>query len=131
VTSTEKERGKGSLHEDPERFLIELVSQAEGRLGRGHAEVIGAAAGAVLALFVPLGGVLLRSAVGSTIGALVGKKVSGKDSAWFKRRLELALDRFDEINRLHKDGKCTEAERNGYVDDLLERFFDKNDSLLE
>jgi hypothetical protein len=123
--------GRHSRHEDPERFLIELVTQAEGRLGHSTAQVVGAAAGAVLALFVPLGGVLLRSFIGSAIGSIVGKKVSGKDSAWFRRRLELALDRFEEINRLHKGGKCTEAERNGYVDDLIERFFDRNDSLLE
>ncbi len=121
-----------SRYEDPEHFLIEVVTQAEGRLGRGKAEAIGAVAGAVLALFVPLGGgLLLRSVIGSAIGTLVGKRLSGKDSAWFKRRLELAIDRFDEINRLHRDAKCTEAERNGYVDDLIQRFFDRNDSLLE
>jgi hypothetical protein len=123
-----------SRYEDPERFLIEVVSKAEGRLGAGTAEVVGAAAGAMLALFMPFGGgMLLRGVIGSAVGSLVGKKVSGreKDSVWFKRRLELVLDRFEEINRLHADDKCTEAERNGYVDDLVERFFDRNDSLLE
>lgn len=123
---------KGSRHEDPQTFLLEIVGQSEGRLGTGAAEVLGAAAGAVLALFVPFGGgMLLRTVVGSAIGSLVGKKLGGKDAAWFKRRLELAIDRFDEAQRLHGDGKLSTAARDQYVDDLVERFFDKNDSLLE
>jgi hypothetical protein len=121
-----------SKHKDPQAFLLEIVAQSERRLGRGAEEVLGAAAGAVLALFVPFGGgVLLRTVIGSAIGSLVGKKLAGKDAAWFKRRLELALERFDEANELHTSGRLSEAARDQYVDDLVERFFDNDDSLLE
>ena len=119
-------------HQDPQVFLLEIVGQAEHRLGRGAEEVLGAAAGAVLALFVPFaGGLLLRTVIGSAIGSLVGKKLAGKDATWFKRRLELALERFDEANRLHAEGKLPETARDQYVDELINRFFDKDDSLLE
>ena len=128
---TEKAR-KGSKHADPQAFLLEIVGQAEHRLGRGAEEILGAAAGAVLALFVPFGGgVLLRSVIGSAIGSLIGKKLAGKDATWFKRRLELALERFDEANALHGEGQLSQQARDQYVDDLIDRFFDKDDSLLE
>jgi len=124
-----KERSK---YADPQAFLLEVVGQAENRLGRGAEEILGAAAGAVLALFVPFGGgVLLRSVIGSAIGSLVGKKLAGKDATWFKRRLELALERFDEANKLHAEGRLSQQARDQYVDDLIDRFFDKDDSLLE
>jgi hypothetical protein len=123
---------KRSKHEDPQAFLLEIVSLADERIGNGSAEILGAAAGAVLALFVPLPGrLLVRTLLGSTIGSLVGRKLGGKDATWFKRRLELALERFDEANRLHTEGKLTTAARDEVVDDLVQRFFDKNDSLLE
>jgi hypothetical protein len=123
---------KKSRHEDPQVFLLEIVGQADQRLGSGAAEILGAAAGAVLALFVPFGGgMLLRAVFGSAIGSLVGKKLGNKDATWFKRRLELALERFDEANRLHQEGRLATAARDLYVDDLVNRFFDKNDSLLE
>ena len=60
---------ESSKYEDPQRFLLEIVGQAEHRLGRGAEEILGAAAGAVLALFVPFaGGLLLRTVIGSAIG---------------------------------------------------------------
>ena len=125
----EKARSK---HADPQAFLLEIVGQAEHRLGRGAEEILGAAAGAVLALFVPFGGgVLLRSVIGSAIGSHIGKKLAGKDASWFKRRLELALARFDEANALHAEGGLSQQARDQYVDDLIERFFDKDDSLIE
>jgi hypothetical protein len=120
------------MTEDPQAFLLEIVGQAEDRLGTGAAEILGAAAGAVLAVFVPFGGgLLLRTVLGSALGSLVGKRLAGKDAAWFKRRLELALERFDEANRLHGEGRLSTAARDQYVKDLIERFFDGNDSLLE
>ena len=123
---------KGSRHEDPQVFLLEIVGQSESRLGRGAPEILGAAAGAALALFVPFGGgLLLRGVIGSAIGSIVGKKLAGKDASWFKRRLELALERFDEANRLLGENKLSRLARDQYVDDLIERFFDRNDSLLE
>ena len=91
----------GTRYEDPQVFLLEIVGQAEHRLGRGAEEVLGAAAGAVLALFVPFaGGLLLRTVIGSAIGSLVGKKLAGKDATWFKRRLELALERIQSARAL-------------------------------
>lgn len=125
-------KDKGKKHADPQAFLLEIVGQAEERLGSGSAEILGAAAGAVLALFMPLPGrLLVRTVLGSTIGSLVGKKLGGKDPSWFKRRLELALERFDEANRLHDEGKLSTAARDEYVEELIQRFFDKSDSLLE
>lgn len=121
-----------SLYEDPEAFLLAIIEKADDRLGTGAAEMLGAAAGAVLAMFVPFaGGLLLRGVIGSAIGSLVGKRIAGHDSAWFRRRLELALDRFEEINRFHVEGRCSRRARDEYVDDLVERFFDRTDSLLE
>lgn len=121
-----------STHEDPEAFILEIISQADDRLGTGAAEVIGAVAGAAMALFVPFArGLIIRGVVGSAIGTIVGKKVAERDSAWFRRRLELALDRFEEINRFHVEGRCSGKARDEYVDDLIDRFFDNADSLLE
>lgn len=121
-----------SIYEDPEAFLLAIIDKADDRLGTGAAEMIGAGAGAVLAMFVPFaGGLLLRGVIGSAIGSLVGKRIAGHDSAWFRRRLELALDRFEEINRFHVEGRCSRRARDEYVDDLVERFFDRTDSLLE
>jgi len=121
-----------SKYSDPQAFLLEIVGKAESRLGRGAEEILGAAAGAVLALFVPFGGgVLLRTVIGSALGSLVGKKLGGKDAAWFKRRLELALERFDEANALFAQGRLSEGARDQYVQELIERFFDYDDSLLE
>jgi len=123
---------KRSTHEDPEAFILEIISQADDRLGTGGAEILGAVAGAALALFVPFArGLIVRGVVGSAIGTLVGKKVAERDSAWFRRRLELALDRFEEINRFHVEGRCSGKARDEYVDDLTDRFFDNSDSLLE
>ena len=136
--STSEKRDPGaqlkrrSMYEDPEAFLLAIIEKADDRLGTGAAEMIGAAAGAVLAMFVPFaGGLLLRGVIGSAIGSLVGKRIAEPDSAWFRRRLELALDRFEEINRFHVDGRCSRRARDEYVDDLVERFFDRSDSLLE
>jgi len=121
-----------SVHEDPEAFLLEVISHADDRLGTGAAEILGAVAGAALALFVPFtGGLILRGVIGSAIGTLVGKKIAEHDPAWFRRRLELALDRFEEINSFHRDGRCTRRARDEYVEDLVDRFFDRADSLLE
>ncbi|RMG07549.1 MAG: hypothetical protein D6731_23640 [Planctomycetota bacterium] len=130
--SAEAPRRERSLHEDPEVFLLEIIDRADEELGTGAAEILGAAAGAALALFVPFAqGLLLRGVIGSAIGSLVGKKIAEHDPVWFKRRLELALDRFEEINRFHREGRCTRRARDEYVEDLIERFFDKGDSLLE
>ena len=119
-------------HADPEAFLLEVLDRAEHRMGSGSAEALGAAAGAALALFVPMGpGLLLRGAIGSALGSLLGKRVAGQDAVWFRRRLELALDRFEEINRFHTEGRCSQRARDEYVDDLIERVFDRGDSLLE
>ena len=121
-----------SIYVDPEAFLLTLIERADERFGGGAAEVLGAVAGASLALFVPFaGGVLLRGVLGTAIGGLVGKKIAGQDQAWFRRRLELALERFEAIKRLHEAEQCSEQARDEYVDDLVERFFDKGDSLLE
>ena len=123
---------KRSTHEDPEAFILEIISQADDRLGTGAAEILGAMAGAALALFVPFArGLIIRGVVGSAIGSLVGKKVAERDSSWFRRRLELSLDRFEEINRFHVEGRCSGRARDEYVDDLVDRFFDNSDSLLE
>ncbi|MGE0706884.1 MAG: hypothetical protein AB7N76_06730 [Planctomycetota bacterium] len=125
----ERER---SIYEDPEEFLLEVIGRADDRMGTGAAEIMGAVAGAALALFVPFTrGLILRGLVGSAIGTLVGKKIAELDPAWFRRRLELALDRFEEINRFHREGRCTQRARDEYIDDLVERFFDRSDSLLE
>lgn len=121
-----------SKYEDPEEFLLDLIERADDELGTGAAEILGAAAGAALALFVPFTrGLLLRGVIGSAIGTLVGKKIAEHDPAWFRRRLELALDRYEEINRLHDSGRCSRRARDEYIDDLAERFFDRSDSLLE
>jgi len=121
-----------SVQEDPEAFLLEVMARADDRLGTGAAEILGAVAGAALALFVPFGpGLVLRGVLGSAIGTLVGKKIAEHDPAWFRKRLELALDRFEEINQFHRDGRCSGRARDEYVEDLIERFFDKQDSLLE
>lgn len=121
-----------SVQEDPEAFLLEIIDRADDRLGTGAAEILGAVAGAALALFVPFGpGLVLRGVLGSAIGTLVGKKIAEHDPAWFRKRLELALDRFEEINRFHREGRCSGRARDEYVEDLIERFFDKQDSLLE
>jgi hypothetical protein len=121
-----------SRHEDPEAFLLEIISRADAELGTGAAEILGAVAGAALALFVPFApGLLLRGVIGSAIGTLVGKKIAEHDPAWFRKRLELALDRFEEINRFHSEERCTRRARDEYVNDLIGRFFDKSDSLLE
>ena len=129
---TTAEGRKRSVHEDPEAFLLEIIARADDRLGTGAAEILGAVAGAALALFVPFGtGLLLRGVIGSAIGTFVGKKIAEHDPSWFRRRLELALDRFEEINRFHAEGRCSKRARDEYVDDLVERFFDKGDSLLE
>ena len=69
--------------------------------------------------------------IGSAIGTLVGKKIAEHDPSWFRKRLELALDRHEEINRFHREENCTRRARDEYIDDLIERFFDKSDSLLE
>ena len=93
-------------------FLLEIIASADERLGTGAAEMIGAVAGAALALFVPFAqGFLLRGVIGSAIGSLVGKKIAQHDPAWFRKRLELALDRFDEINRFHREKRCTRRAR--------------------
>ena len=119
-------------YEDPEEFLLTLIEQADERMGTGTAEILGAVAGAALALVVPFsGGILLRGVIGSAIGTLVGKKVAGHDPAWFRQRLNLALDRYEEINRLNAEGRCEAPARDEYVDDLIERFFDRADTLLE
>lgn len=121
-----------SPYEDPEAFLLTLIEQADERMGTGTAEVLGAVAGAALALVVPFArGLVLRGVIGSAIGTLVGKKVAEHDPAWFRRRLNLALDRFEEINRLKTEGRCEARARDEYVDDLVERFFDRADTLLE
>ena len=121
-----------SIHEDPEAFLLESLSRADEELGTGAAEILGAVGGAALALFVPFAqGLILRSVIGSAIGTLVGKKIAEHDPAWFRKRLELALDRFEEINRFHHEQRCARRARDEYVDDLIGRFFDKSDSLLE
>ncbi len=121
-----------SVHEDPEAFLLEVISRADERLGTGAAEILGAVAGAALALFVPFAqGLILRGVIGSAIGTLVGKKIAEHDPAWFRKRLELALDRFEEINRFHSEERCSRRARDEYVEDLIERFFDRADSLLE
>ena len=121
-----------SLHDDPEAFLLEIISRADDRLGTGAAELLGAVAGAALALMVPFAqGLILRGVLGSAIGTLVGKKIAEQDPAWFRRRLELALDRFEEINRFYREERCTRRARDEYVEDLTERFFDKADTLLE
>ncbi|MBX3472243.1 MAG: hypothetical protein KF878_35780 [Planctomycetes bacterium] len=121
-----------SVHEDPEAFLLEIISRADDRLGTGAAELLGAVAGAGLALLVPFAsGLILRGVIGSAIGTFVGKKIAEHEPSWFRRRLELALDRFEEINRFHAEGRCSTRARDEYVDDLVERFFDKGDSLLE
>jgi len=121
-----------SKYEDPEAFLLEIIDRADDRLGTGAAEAIGAVAGAALAVFVPFAsGFLIRGVIGSAIGTLVGKKIAEHDPAWFRRRLELALDRFEEINRFQTEGRCSRTARDEYVEDLIERFFDKSDSLLE
>lgn len=126
------EARRRSVHEDPEAFLLEIIARADDRLGTGAAEILGAVAGAALALFVPFAsGLLLRGVIGSAIGTFVGKKIAEHDPSWFRRRLELALDRFEEINRFHGEARCSKRARDEYVDDLIERFFDKNDSLLE
>ena len=123
---------KRSRYEDPEAFMLEIISRADDELGTGAAEILGAVAGAALALFVPFAqGLLLRGVIGSAIGTLVGKKIAEHDPAWFRRRLELALDRFEEINRFRDQERCSTRARDEYVDDLIERFFDKSDSLLE
>lgn len=124
-------RGR-SVHEDPEAFLLQIIERADDRLGTGAAEILGAVAGAALALAVPFAqGLILRGVIGSAIGSLVGKKIAEQDPQWFRRRLELALDRFEEINRFHLEGRCSKRSRDEYVDDLVERFFDRSDSLLE
>lgn len=121
-----------SIHDDPEAFLLEIIGRADERLGTGAAEILGAVAGAALALIVPFApGLLLRGVIGTAIGTIVGKKIAEHDPAWFRRRLELALERFEEINRFHREGRCMRRARDEYVDDLVERFFDKGDSLLE
>jgi hypothetical protein len=121
-----------SIHEDPEAFTLEVITRADARLGTGAAEILGAVAGAALALFVPFApGLILRGVVGSAIGTFVGKKIAEHDPSWFRRRLELALDRFEEINRFHAEGRCSRRARDEYVEDLAERFFDGDDSLLE
>jgi hypothetical protein len=121
-----------SIHEDPEAFILEVITRADARLGTGAAEILGAVAGAALALFVPFApGLILRGVVGSAIGTFVGKKIAEHDPSWFRRRLELALDRFEEINRFHAEGRCSRRARDEYVEDLAERFFDGDDSLLE
>lgn len=125
-------RPRGSIYEDPEVFLLEIMDRADDRLGTGAAEVIGAVAGAALALFVPFAhGILLRGVIGSAIGTLVGKKIAEHDPAWFRKRLELALERFEEINRFFSNERCNRRARDEYVEDLIERFFDPGDSLLE
>ncbi len=127
----EAKRGR-SVQDDPEAFLLEIISRADDRLGTGAAEIIGAVAGAALALFVPFAsGLVLRGVIGSAIGTLVGKKIAEHDPAWFRKRLELALDRFEEINRSFREERCTRRARDEYVEDLIERFFDRGDSLLE
>ena len=121
-----------SIHEDPEAFILEVITRADARLGTGAAEILGAVAGAALALFVPFApGLILRGVVGSAIGTFVGKKIAEHDPSWFRHRLELALDRFEEINRFHAEGRCSRRARDEYVEDLAERFFDGDDSLLE
>ena len=123
---------KRSIHEDPDAFLLEIISRADEELGTGAAEILGAVAGAALALFVPFAqGFILRGVIGSAIGTLVGKKIAEHDPAWFRKRLQLALDRHEEINRFFAEASCTRRARDEYVDDLIERFFDKSDSLLE
>lgn len=123
---------KRSIHEDPEAFILEVITRADDRLGTGAAEILGAVAGAALALVVPFAqGLLLRGVIGSAIGTFVGKKIAEHDPAWFRRRLELALDRFEEINRFHAEERCSRRARDEYVEDLIERFFDPADSLLE
>jgi len=44
---------KKSRYTDPETFLLEIVGKADDRLGRGAAEILGGAAGAVLAGDLP------------------------------------------------------------------------------
>jgi len=123
---------KRTVHDDPRLFLDEIVRQSDDRIGSGSAEILGFFAGAALALLAPLPAKpLVRTLIGSTLGSLVGKKLGGKDAAWFKRRLELALERFDEAQRLHGEGKLSTAARAEYVDELIHRFYDKSDSLLE
>jgi hypothetical protein len=123
---------KRTKHDDPRLFLDAIVEQSDQRLGSGSAEILGFFAGGALALLAPLPArPLVRTLVGSTLGSLLGKKLGGKDAAWFKRRLELALDRFDEAQRLHSEGKLSAGARADYVDDLIQRFYDKSDSLLE
>jgi hypothetical protein len=134
AASDEPQEGasKRSIHEDPEAFLLEIISRADEELGTGAAEILGAVAGAALALFVPFAqGFILRGVIGSAIGTLVGKKIAEHDPAWFRKRLQLALDRHEEINRFFAESSCTRRARDEYVDDLIERFFDKSDSLLE
>lgn len=131
-SETSQARPRGSIFEDPEVFLLEIMDRADDRLGTGAAEVIGAVAGAALALFVPFAhGILLRGVIGSAIGTLVGKKIAEHDPVWFRKRLELALERFEEINRFYQGERCTRRARDEYVEDLIERFFDDDDSLLE
>ncbi len=43
---------KRSRYEDPEAFMLEIISRADDELGTGAAEILGAVAGAALALFV-------------------------------------------------------------------------------
>ena len=40
-------------------------------------------------------------------------------------------ERSEEINRFFNEESCTRRARDEYVEDLIERFFDKADSLLE
>jgi hypothetical protein len=125
----DRERSK---YDDPEEFLLDVIGRADERLGTGAAEIMGAVAGAALALFVPFTrGVILRGVIGSAIGTIVGKKIAEHDPVWFRKRLELALDRFEEISRFFGEGRCTRRARDEYIDDLGERFFDRADSLLE
>jgi hypothetical protein len=132
MTSKASEKKRRSIHEDPEAFLLEIMGRADDRLGTGAAEILGAVAGAALCMVVPFAqGLLLRGVIGTAIGTFVGKKIAEHDPAWFRRRLELALDRFEEINRFHTEERCSRRARDEYVDDLIERFFDKDDSLLE
>jgi hypothetical protein len=132
ATSETLVRRERSRFEDPEAFLLSIIERADERLGTDAAEVLGAVAGATLALFVPFAqGLLLRGVIGSAIGSLVGKKIAEHDPSWFRRRLELALDRFEEINRFFVEDRCSKRARDEYVEDLIDRFFDKGDSLLE